>query len=120
MAAYVHADAENTKKERIRFFSNSRMIGTKVRTLFSGELAVYLCMILAAASLMMVDSYYKAYKTNLETKIIKMLNETKEMEWQKSTSEHVYLQMTSSAELMKKAAEMKISVITSDKVVKFD
>ena len=55
-----------------------------------------------------------------ETKIIKMLNETKEMEWQKSTSEHVYLQMTSSSELMKKAAEMKISVITSDKVVQFD
>ena len=120
MPAYVHADSENAKKGKIRIFSNSRMIGTKVQTLFSGELMVYICMILATASLMLVDSYYKAYKTNLEAKIVRMLNETKDLEWQKSVSEHTYLQMTSSSELMKKAAEMKLSVITSDKFVKFD
>lgn len=120
MAAYVHADAENTKKERIRFFSNSRMIGTKVRSLFSGEVLMFACMILVVASFMITDSYYKAYKTNLESRIVKMLNETKEMEWQKSTSEHRWLQMTSSSELMKKAVEMKLSVTTSDKFVRFD
>ncbi len=120
MAAYVHADSENIKKERIGIFSNSRMIRTKIQTLFSGELVVYICMILAAASLMLADSYYKAYKTNLEVKIVRMLNDAKEMEWEKSVSERTYLKMTSSDELMKKAKEMKLSVATSDKFVKFD
>ncbi|MBO4698006.1 hypothetical protein J5690_00135 [bacterium] len=120
MPAYVHADSDNIKKGRIRIFSNSRMISTKMQTLFSGELVVYICMILAAASLMLVDSYYKAYKNNLEVKIVRMLNDTRDLEWQKSVSEHTYFQMTSSSELMKKASEMKLSVATSDKFMKFN
>ena len=120
MAAYVHADSENTKRDRIRIFSNSRMISAKITTLFSGELVVYLCMILAAGSLMLTDSYYKAYKTNLKADIIRMINDTKELEWQKDVAERNYLEMTSSGELMKKAKEMKLSVTTSDKFVKFD
>ena len=120
MPAYVHADSKNTKKERVRLFNNSRMITTKIQTLFSGELIVCFCMILAAAALMLTDSYYKAYKTNLKANIIKMINDTKELEWQKDLSQRNYLKMTSSDELMKKARDMKISVMTSDKVVKLD
>lgn len=120
MAAYVHADSENSKRDRIKIFSNSRIITAKIHTLFSGELVVYICMIIAAASLMLTDSYYKAYKTNLKTNIIKMINDTKELEWQKDLSQRNYLKMTSSDELMKKARDMKISVMTSDKVVKLD
>ncbi len=120
MAAYVHADSENSKRDRIRIFSNSRIITSKIHTLFSGELVVYICMIIAAASLMLTDSYYKAYKTNLKANIIKMINDTKELEWQKDLSQRNYLKMTSSDELMKKARDMKISVMTSDKVVKLD
>ena len=120
MAAYVHADSENTKRDKIRIFSNSRMISTKIQTLFSGELVIYICMIIAAASLMLTDSYYKAYKTNLQTNIIKMIKDTKELEWQKDISQREYLRMTSSIELMKKAKEMKLSVTTSDRFVKLD
>ena len=120
MAAYVHADSESNKKDRIRIFSNSRVISTKIQTLFSGELMIFICMILAAASLMLTDSYYKAYKTNLKANIIRMINYTKELEWQKDLSQRDYLKMTSSDELMKKAREMKLSVTTSDKFVKLD
>ena len=77
-------------------------------------------MILAAAVVMLADSYYKAYKINLENRIVEMLSDAKELEWQKSVSERSYLKMTSSEELMKKAKEMKLSVTTSDKFVKFD
>ena len=120
MEAYVHADSESNKKERISIFSNSRVISTKIQALFSGELMIFICMIMAAASLMLTDSYYKAYKTNLKTNIIKMINDTKELEWQKDLSQRDYLKMTSSDELMKKAREMKLSVTTSDKFVKLD
>ena len=120
MAAYIHADSENMKRDRIRIFSNSRVISNKIKTLFSGELMIFICMILAAASLMLTDSYYKAYKTNLKANIIRMINDTKELEWQKDLSQRDYLKMTSSDELMKKAREMKLSVTTSDKFVKLD
>ena len=56
MPAYIHADSENIRKDRIKIFSNSRVISTKIRTLFSGELVVYICMILAAGSLLLTDS----------------------------------------------------------------
>ena len=120
MAAYVHADSENSKRDRIKIFSNSRVISTKIRTLFSGELVVYICMILAAGYLMLTDSYYKAYKANLKNDIIRMIEDTQELVWQKELSERGYLKMTSSEALMKKAKEMKLSVITSDKFVKLD
>ncbi len=120
MPAYVHADSKNTKKERVRLFNNSRMITTKIQTLFSGELIVCFCMILAAAALMLTDSYYKAYKRNLNREMIRMIEHTKNIEWQRGTIERDYLKMTASGELMKKAQEMKLTVITSDKFVKFD
>ena len=120
MPAYIHADSENIKKDRVRIFSNSRVISTKIRTLFSGELVVYICMILAAGSLMLTDSYYKAYKANLKNDIIRMIEDTQELVWQKELSERDYLQMTSSEALMKKAKAMKVSVITADKFVKLD
>lgn len=118
MAVFVHAKAESAKKERVALFSNPRMIGTKCRTIFSGDMIMCFCMIIVAASLMLVNSYYKAYKRNLERKITVMLEETKEAEWQKSVSENRYLEMTSSDELMKKAKEMKLTVATSDKFIK--
>jgi hypothetical protein len=120
MAAYIHADSENMKRDRIRIFSNSRVISNKIKTLFSGELVVYICMTLAAGSLMLTDSYYKAYKANLKSDIIRMIEDTKELSWQKDLSERGYLKMTSSDALMKKAKEMKLSVTTSDKFVKLD
>lgn len=120
MPAYVHADSENIKRDRIRLFSNPRVISAKIQTLFSGELIVYICMILAAGSLMLTDSYYKAYKANLKSDILRMIEDTKEITWQKELSERGYLKLTSSEALMKKAQEMKLSVTTSDKFVKLD
>ena len=120
MPAYVHADSENIKRDRIRIFNNARVVSTKIRTLFSGELIVYICMILIAGSLMLTDSYYKAYKANLKNDIIRMLEDTQELAWQKDLSRQTYLKMISSEALMKKAKEMKLTVTTSDKFVKLD
>lgn len=120
MPAYVHADSKNIKKERTKIFSSSRIISTKIQALFSGELVVYICMILTAGSLMLTDSYYKAYKANLKKEIIQMIEDTKELAWRKESTEHVYLKMTSAEALMQKAKEMKMSVVTSDKFVKLD
>ena len=52
--------------------------------------------------------------------IIRMIDDTQELVWQKELSERGYLKLTSSEALMKKAKEMKLSVTTSDKFVKLD
>ena len=121
MQAYVHADSKDTKKEKIRILKSLlRMSSTKLQILFSVDLAIYLCMILATASLMITDSYYKARNRSLHSDVVEKLVITEDMEWQKETVELEYFKMTASKELMQKAKELKLSVITSDKFVKFD
>jgi len=66
---------------------------------------------------MLFDSYLKAYRNSQNVEIIKKLDINRELVFKKTEIDNRYYKMFSSKELMKKAGELQLSVVTSDKVL---
>lgn len=118
MNGFVHVDGAKVEKKG-RTTAGFRMIKSKL-ALFSSDTLSYILIFLFTASIMFVNSYFKASNLAQKVEIVKMLEVKKDLEWRRGESERIYEKMVSSSELMKKAKELKLSVATSDKFIEMN
>lgn len=115
MTGFVHVEGEKTEKSKKAFFS-IRKAKTKMM-LFSKDVAVFILMVCVAGTLMLFNSYLKAFRNSQNVDIVKRIEMKRELILKKNEINGAYVKMSSSAELMKKADELKLSVVTLDKVM---
>ena len=115
MTEFVHVNGKKNEKTGKAIFCIRK---TKTKLLFfTKDLFGCLAMIMIAASFMFFDSYLKAYRNNQNVEIIKKLDINRELSFKKNEIDNRYNKMISSKELMKKAGELQLSVVTLDKVL---
>ena len=85
--------------------------------LFSNDVVMFIVMVSIAGSVMLFNSYLKAYRNSQNVEIVKKIEFNREIVLKKNEIKNNYRKMTSSGELMKKADELKLSVVTLDKVM---
>lgn len=118
MTEFVHVDGEKNESSGRSVFCVRKM---KTKLLFfTNDLFVYVMMVMVAGSLMLFDSYLKAYRNSQNVEIVKKLDINKELVFKKNEIDNRYYKMMSSKELMKKAGELQLSVVTSDKVLELN
>ncbi|HRZ79739.1 MAG TPA: hypothetical protein P5044_07015 [bacterium] len=118
MTEFVHVSEEKSEKTGKSIFC-TRKIKTKL-LFFTNEVFLYVMMVMIAGSLMLFDSYLKAYRNSQNVEIIKKLDINRELSFKKNEIDNRYYKMISSKELMKKAGELQLSVVTSDKVLELN
>jgi len=91
--------------------------GYKLGTLFTSGIVTFCVLSVVFFGALAGNSYFRAKTTNLNAEIVKKFEATKDLEWQLSVSNRDYIRETSSSELVKKAQELKMSVVTSDKII---
>ncbi len=91
--------------------------GNRLGVLFTSGIVTSCLVCLFFLGAFVANSYFKAKTTNMNFEIAKKLEATKDLEWQLSVNNKDYIHVTSSSELIKKAQELKMSVITSDKII---
>lgn len=115
MTGFVHVEGDNLEKNRKAIFS-LRKAKTKMM-LFSNDVVMFIVMVSIAGSFMLFNSYLKAYRNSQNVEIVKKIEFNRELVLKKNEIKSSYRKMTSSGELMKKADELKLSVVTLDKVM---
>ncbi|MBO4440579.1 hypothetical protein J5834_00480, partial [bacterium] len=91
--------------------------GYKLGAVFTSGIVTFCLVSLFFFGALVGNSYFRAKTTNLNAEIAKKLEATKDLEWQFSVNNRDYIRVTSSSELIKKAQELKMSVVTSDKII---
>ncbi len=115
MTGFVHVEGEKAERSKKAIFS-VRKARTKMM-LFSKDVVVFILMVCVAGSLMLFNSYLKAFRNSQNVDIVKRIEIKRELILKKNEINGAYLKMSSSAELMKKADELQLSVVTLDKVM---
>ena len=115
MTGYVHVSGASGEKTRKAIFS-VRKTKTKMM-LFTNDTLIFIMMVLAVGSIMLFDSYLKAYRNSQNVEIIKKLSVKKELSFRRNEMQNSYLKLVSSKELMKKAYELNLTVATSDRML---
>ena len=116
MTGYVHVNGERAEKTKKAIFSG-RKTKTKMM-LFTNDIIIFIMMVLVAGSMMLVDSYLKAYRNRQNVEIIRKLDMKKELSFRQNEIKATYSELISSKELMKKANELGLTVATSDRVIR--
>ena len=115
MTEFVHLNEENLECG-IKSIFVPRKIRTKMM-LFNSKMVLFILIVLAVGSMLVFDSYLKAYKSRQQFEIGRQIDMKRELGFKKNEIENSYLKMISSRELMKKAGELELRVATSDKVL---
>jgi cell division septal protein FtsQ len=115
MNGFVHVKGERAEKTRKSFFS-MRKSKTKMM-LFSQDTIMFIMMVSIAGSIMLLNSYLKAYRNSQNVEIVRTLETKRELILKRNEIKGNFMKMTSSSELMKKAGELDLSVATLDKVM---
>lgn len=115
MTGFVHVEGEKLEKSRKALFS-MRKARTKMM-LFSTDVVVFILMVSLAGSIMLFNSYLKAQRNSQNVEIVKKIELKRELVLKNNEIKSGYLKMTSSGELMKRADELKLSVVTLDKIM---
>lgn len=118
MTEFVHVNEQKNEKAGKSVFC-ARKIKTKL-FFFTNDMFIYVMMVMIAGSLMLFDSYLKAYRNSQNVEILKKLDINRELSFKKNEIDNRYYKMISSKELMKKAGELQLSVVTSDKVLELN
>jgi len=116
MTGYVHVNGERGEKVKKAIFS-VRKTKTKM-LLFTKDTIVFIMLVLFAGSLMLVDSYLKAYRNTQNVEVIRKLDAKKELGFRQNEIKATYNELISSKELMKRAGELGLTVATSDRVIR--
>ncbi|HNW81280.1 MAG TPA: hypothetical protein PKG52_00155 [bacterium] len=118
MTEFVHANGEKNEKSGRSVFCLRKM---KTKLLFfTSDICIYIMMVMTVGSMMLFDSYLKAYRNSQNVEIIKKLDINRELTFKKNEIDNRYYRMISSKELMKKAGELQLTVATSDKVLELN
>lgn len=115
MTGFVHVEGEKAEKSKKAVFS-LRKAKTRMM-LFSKDVVVFILMVCVAGTLMLFNSYLKAFRNSQNVDIVRRIEMKRELILKKNEVNGVYLKMSSSSELMKKANELQLSVVTLDKVM---
>ena len=116
MTGYVHVNGERGEKVKKAIYS-VRKTKTKM-LLFTNDIIIFIMMVLAVGSMMLFDSYLKAYRNRQNVEIIKKLDMKKELSFSQNEIRSTYTELISSKELMKRANELGLTVATSDRVIR--
>ncbi len=115
MTEFVHVNEENLDKS-VKALFVPRKIRTKMM-LFNCKVVLFMAMVLILGSMLIFNSYLKAYKNRQQFEIGRQIDRKRELAFKKNEIENNYLRMISSRELMRKAGELELKVATSDKVL---
>ncbi len=115
MTEFVHLNEENREKG----FKNVFVV-RKMRTkmmLFDHKMLLFILTVLILGTMLIFDSYLKAYKSNQLFEIGRQVDSKRELNFKKNEIDNSYLRMISSRELMKKAGELELKVATTERVI---
>jgi len=115
MTEFVHLNEENLENG-VKAIFVPRKIRTKMM-LFNSKMVLFILLVIAVGSMLIFDSYLKAFKSRQQHEIGRQIDKKRELSFKKNEIENHYLKMISSRELMKKAGELELQVATADKVL---
>jgi len=112
----------NVKAKRAEAVLTPVLSARKVRAkcdLFSLDVMIFMTAVLCLSSFLVVNSYLKSYRNAQLVKITAYADMNRASSFKKNELQSHYLKITSVDALMKKAEEMKLEVVTKDKIMNF-